>query len=63
MKNSFVELCLIIYIFNLSVEKGIFPDYMKITKVTAGDIADLSNYRPIAVLHVFLKFLNDCNDN
>ena len=57
MKNSFVELCLIKYIFNLLVEKGIFPDYMKITKVTAGDIADLSNYRPIALLPCFSKIL------
>ena len=57
MKNSFVELCLIKYIFNLSVEKGIFPDYMKITKVTAGDIEDLSNYRPIALLPCFSKIL------
>ena len=57
MKNSFVELCLIKYIFTLSIEKGIFPDYMRTTKVTADDIADLSNYRPIAVLPCFSKIL------
>ena len=49
IKNCFGELCdPLTYIFNLSFEKGIFPDRMKIAKVTpvfkGGDNADLSNY-------------------
>ena len=39
------------YIFNLSLEKGIFPDQLKIAKVTPlfkkGDNASMDNYRPI----------------
>ena len=55
IKNCFGELCdPLKYMFNLPFEKGIFPDYMKIAKVTpvfkGGDSADLSNYRPITVL-------------
>ena len=60
MKNCFCELCEPLnYVFNLSFEKGIFPDRMKIGKVTpvfkGGDSADLSNYRPISVLPCFSK--------
>ena len=47
--------------FNLSFEKGIFPDRMKIAKVTpvfkGNDSADLSNYHPISVLPCFSKIL------
>ena len=47
--------------FNLSFEKGIFLDRMKIAKVTPvlkeGDSADLSNYRAISVLLYFSKIL------
>ena len=43
----------------LSIEKGIFPDDLKITKVTpiynAHDKSDLSNYRLISVLSGFPK--------
>lgn len=49
------------YLLNPSIEKGIFPDDLKIAKVTtiykAGDKRDLSNYRSISVLSFFLKFL------
>ena len=62
IKNCFGELCdPLKYIFNLSFEKGIFPDRMKIAKVTPdfkrGDSADLSNYRPISALSCFSKIL------
>ena len=49
------------YIFNLSIEKGIFPDQLKIAKVILlfkkGDIALMDNYRPISVLPCFSKIL------
>ena len=49
------------YLFNLSIEKGIFPDDLKIAKVTpiykADDKSDLTNYRPISVLSCFSKIL------
>ena len=47
------------YLFNLSFEKSIFWDNLKITKVTtifkAGNNTKLSNYRPISVLVCFSK--------
>ena len=62
IKNCFGELCdPLKYIFNLSFEKGIFPDHMKIAKVIPvlkrGDNTDLSNYRSISVLPCFSKIL------
>ena len=49
------------YIFNLSIEKGIFPDQYKIAKVTPlfkkGDNVLMDNYRPISVLPCFSKIL------
>ena len=61
-KNCFGDLCdPLKYIFNLSFEKGFFPDHMKIAKLTpvfkGGDSADLSNYHPISVLSCFFKIL------
>ena len=45
------------HIFNLSLEKGIFPDQLNIAKVTLlfkkGDNALMDNYRPILVLPCF----------
>ena len=47
--------------FNLLIEKGIFPDDLKIAKVTpiykADNKSNLSNYRPISVLSCFSKIL------
>ena len=49
------------YIFNLSIEKGIFPDQLKIAKVTSlfkkGDNGLMVNYRPVSVLPCFSKIL------
>ena len=45
----------------MSLEKGVFPDDLKIAKVTpiykAGDNSDISHYRPISVLPCFSKIL------
>ena len=47
------------YIFNLSLENGIFPDYLKTAKVTPiykkGPREDPGNYRPISVLPIIAK--------
>ena len=49
------------YLFNLSIVKGIFPDDLKIVKVTSiyssNISSNISNYRPISVLLCFSKML------
>ena len=60
-KKCFRSLCEPLkYLFNLSIEKGVFPDNLKTATVThickADDKIDLSNYRPISVLSYFSKF-------
>ena len=49
------------YLFGLSLKDGVFPDHLKIAKVTplfkSGDPANISNYRPISVLPCFSKIL------
>ena len=49
------------YIFNMSLSKGVFPDTMKIAKVTPvykkGEKDILGNYRPISVLPLLAKVL------
>ena len=62
IKKCFGELCEPLkYLFDLSIQKGIFPDDLKIAQVTpifkAGDSSELSNYRPISVLPCFSKIL------
>ena len=61
-KKCFSSLCEPLkYLFNLSIEKGIFPGDLKIAKATpiykADNKSDLSNYRPISVLSCFSKIL------
>ena len=52
--------CITVFL-NRSLEKGIFPESLKIAKVTpifkCGDKTDLNNYRPISVLPGFSKIL------
>ena len=49
------------YLFGKSIEKGVFPNVLKIARVTPrfkdGDPSDISNYRPISVLLYFSKIL------
>ena len=50
-------------IFNLSLSTGIVPDKLKIAKVIPiykkSNVDVFSNYRPVSLLHAFLKFLKD----
>ena len=60
IKKRFGVLCEpLIYLFQLSLEKGVFTNDLKISKVTpiykAGDKSDIRNYRPISVLSCFSK--------
>ena len=47
--------------FNACFDFGIFPTYLKTAKVVpvykAGDINDVTNYRPISILSIFFKIL------
>ena len=49
------------YLFDLSLQTRIFPDPLKIAKVTpvfkTGNLKEISNYRPISVLPCFSKIL------
>ena len=51
----------LIYLFQVSLEKGVFPDDLEIAKVTsiykASDSSYVSNYRPISVLPCFSRIL------
>ena len=47
-------------LFNACFDFGIFPTCLKTAKVVpvykAGDINEVTNYRPISILSIFLKF-------
>lgn len=51
----------LLHIFKPSSSSGIFPDSLKIKKVTpvynAGDSSDIGKYRPISVLPCLYKIL------
>lgn len=51
----------LLHIFNLSFKTGIFPENLKLARVTPifkkGKIDTFSNYRPISVLSVFSKLI------
>ena len=51
----------LMHIFQLSLSQGIFPDSLKIAKISpifkTGETTNLSNYRPISVLPCFSKIL------
>ena len=68
IKKCFGELCEPLkYLSNLSIVKGIFPDDLKIAKVTpiykADNSSNVSNYRPISVLPCFSKMLERIMSN
>ena len=68
IKNCFGELSDILrYVFNLSLQTGIFSDPLKIAKVTpvfkTGDFKEISNYRQIFVLLHFSKILEHIMHN
>ena len=52
---------ILFHIFKVSIKQGIFPDRLKIAKVTpifkSGAKDNVSNYRPISILPVFSKVL------
>ena len=51
----------LLHVFNISLQTGIFPDKLKISRVTplfkGGANCELGNYRPISVYHSPQKFL------
>ena len=53
----------LLHIFNLSLQTDIFPDKLKITRVTplfkGGENNESENYRPISVLPCFSKILEN----
>ena len=62
IKNCFRELNYPLkYLFGKSIGKDVFPDALKIARVTplfkGGDPTDISNYRPISVHPCFFKIL------
>ena len=52
---------ILFHVFKLSIQQGIFPDGLKIAKVTpifkSGDKDNVSYHRPISILPVFSKVL------
>ena len=52
---------------NCSFASGIFPDLLKITKITpifkSGNPKDVCNYRPVSVLPLFSKIYERCMYN
>ena len=63
IKKCFGELCeRLKYLFHFSIVKGIFPDDIKIAKITsiykADNSSNISNSRPISVLSCFSKMLD-----
>ena len=62
IKHRYGKLCgPLKYLFDSSLKSGVFPSLMKIARVSlvfkTGDIADISNWRPISVFPCFSKIL------
>ena len=63
--NIIIDACdsfknILFHVFKVSIKQGIFPDSLKIAKVTpifkSGAKDKVSNYRPISILLYFRKF-------
>ena len=52
---------IILHVFKISIQQGMFPDCLKIAKVTpifiSGDKDNIRNYRSISIISVFSKVL------
>ena len=52
---------ILFHVFKVSIQWGMFLDYLKIAEVSlifkSGDKDNVSNYRPISILSIFLKVL------
>ena len=63
LASSHISECLT-FIFNQSLQKGIVPDILKISKITpidkGGEITDPANYRPISTLSTFTQIFKKC---
>ena len=61
--SSHISECLT-SIFNQSLQQGVVPDFLKISKVTpidkGGEIIDPANYRPISTLSTFTQIFEKC---
>ena len=60
IKKCFGELCEPVkYLFNISINEGMFPDDLKFSKVTliykTDNSSNVSNYEPVSVLPCFCK--------
>ena len=63
LASSLISECLT-FIFNQSLQQGIVPDILKISKITSidkgGEITDPANYRPISTLSTFTQIFEKC---
>ena len=58
---SYIVASVLSHLINLSLNRGIFPDCLKLARVVplfkGGDSAKVSNYRPISFLNIISKIL------
>ena len=62
LKNISIEISVpLSYIFNLSLETGYFPEFLKVSRTVpihkGGDVTNMDNYRPISLIKTFSKVL------
>ena len=63
LASSHISECLT-FIFNQSLQQGVVPDILEISKITpidkGGEITDPANYRPISTLSTFTQIFEKC---